>query len=65
MADGLPCAAASRPEFRGGLARGEDGTRFAHVPPRNNRQRRDDIAEARAEGDARGEDAIGRTDRKY
>lgn len=59
--------------IRGGLARGQqDGTRGAHVPPRNNR--RDDIAEARSRAarDARGrgsgpheEDAIGRTDRKY
>ncbi|KAH7982512.1 hypothetical protein HPB52_005430 [Rhipicephalus sanguineus] len=56
---------------------GEDGTRFTHVPPRNNR--RDDIAEAGPHGRAattsladagrrsrrHEEDAISRTDRKY
>ncbi|KAH6944491.1 hypothetical protein HPB50_003375 [Hyalomma asiaticum] len=77
MADGLPCAAAaadrnSREASRGG----EDGPRFTHVPPRNNR--RVDIAEAGPHGrtatsladDSRRsrrheEEAISRTDRKY
>ncbi|KAL3195009.1 hypothetical protein MRX96_015968 [Rhipicephalus microplus] len=74
MADGLPCTAAVDRNSREASRGGEDGPRFTHVPPRNNR--RDDIAEvgpqaATSLADAgrrsgrHEKDAIGRTDRKY